>query len=438
MREKEERRIGPEIDFRRLWRMAVKLRRQILLTALLGAAVLFLGTWLFMPPQYEASATFYANNSAASGSSGITSSDITASKNLVDSYIVILKTRASLEEIIAYAGVSRTEEEVSRMISAGSADSTEIFEVVVRSAYPQEAFQIADAIAVILPERISSIWKGTSAAVVDLPAVPVEPEPSDCVRNGLVGFVLGLALSGTGLLLYEIFDTTIRWDEDIARACAYPVLASVPESSTRTGARMSADTAQSYEILRAKLRHCFAGEAGGHVIGLVGDDKSAMAVNLAYMLAQLDQRVLLVECDLRHPAVTDKLPVQKNQGLAEHLAGKAALAEVIRPCGLDETTFFVVPAGQSQQNPNKLLGSDAMGEAVGSFRKTFDYTVLALPPVSRIGDALAAAGFADGMLLAVRRDHCSRATLEDAVDQLEFMDAGILGIVSVRAEEKTK
>jgi len=98
------------------------------MASVLGAIIVFAATFFFITPKYESSAMFYVNNSAISvgdvSLSSITSSDITASKNLVNSYIVILQTRESLNDVIDYAGVNRSYQELRDMISAVSVDET--------------------------------------------------------------------------------------------------------------------------------------------------------------------------------------------------------------------------------------------------------------------------------------------------------------------------
>jgi capsular polysaccharide biosynthesis protein len=204
----------------------------LLVSAVMGAVAAFLITFLLITPLFQSSAMFYVNNSSLSvgdATFSIDSGDISASKSLVDSYIVILKTRESLNDVIDYSGVNRTYEELRSMISAASVNSTEIFEVVVTSPDPAEAEQIAKAIAYILPKRISSIIEGTSAKIVDSAVKATTPSSPSYTMNVLAGFAIGFALAAVFVMLQKLFDITIRSEEDIAQCCDHPVLASVPD-----------------------------------------------------------------------------------------------------------------------------------------------------------------------------------------------------------------
>ena len=146
-----------EIDLQRLIKALLDKSLLIGIVAVVCAVLTFLGTFFFITPQYQSAAMFYVNNNSLSlgeASLSISSADISASRGLVKSYIVILKTRETLNDVIDYSGVDRTYNQLKNMITAESVDATEIFQVVVTSPDPQEAEKIANAIAYILPKRI--------------------------------------------------------------------------------------------------------------------------------------------------------------------------------------------------------------------------------------------------------------------------------------------
>lgn len=467
---KQEREM--EIDLQRLFGAVWKRMWLVVLSAILGAVIAFMGTVFMVTPLYQSSALFYVNNSAFSvgdASVSISSGDLSVSRNLVNSYIVILKTRASLNDVIDYAGVNRSYEELRGMISAASVSNTEIFEVVVTSPDPQEAEKIANAIAYILPKRISSIIEGTSAKVVDSAVVPRSPSSPNYTNNTMTGILIGLVLSIGFIVLREIFDITIRTEEDIAQCCKHPVLAAVPDMAApskggyyygygnkkegqRSGAAhgkqpvligkdISFAAAEAYKLLRTKLQFSFADENDCHIIGvssaLTGEGKSLSAVNLAYTLSQLDKKVLLVDCDMRRPSINAKLPVQKMPGLSNYLSGQSHLDTLVQQCGIpeEEDAFDVVSAGRNPPNPIELLSSARMDRLLGRLRDNYDYIILDLPPVGEVSDAMAVAKHTDGILLVVRQNYCNRVVLGDAARQFAFIDTKILGIVYNCASE---
>ena len=456
-----------EIDLQRLFTALINKAWVIGLVAVLFAVVTFLGTLLFVTPQYQSAAMFYVNNNSLSigeTSVSISSSDISASKSLVKSYIVILETRETLNDVIDYSGVDRTYGQVKNMVSAAAVDSTEIFKVTVTSPDPEEAEKIADAISYILPKRISSIIEGTSAKIVDSAVLPTKASSPNYTKNTMMGFAVGLAISAVLILLAELLDTTIRSEDDITSVCKYPVLATVPdmkdlgkggygyaygtgEEPTKqkgggkrvrqhlVGGKISFAAAESYKLLRTKIQFSFTDDASCRVIGvssaLNSEGKSLSSVNLAYSLSQLGKRVLLVDCDMRRPTIPQKLPVAKTPGLSDYLTGQDNSGKLIQMCGLkgEEQAFHVISAGRIPPNPMELLSSGKMERLMEHLRGHYDYIILDLPPVDEVSDAMATSKYVDGMLLVVRQNACDRTALNEAVRQFEFVDAKILGVV---------
>lgn len=455
-----------EIDISRLIGALVNKAWLVAIASVLCAVLAFIGTILFITPLYKSAAMFYVNNNSISlgeASLSISSADISASRGLVKSYIVILNTRETLKDVIDYAGVDRSYTEVKSMISAESVDNTEIFRVVVTSSDPQEAEKIASAIAYILPKRISSIIEGTSAKIVDSAVVPSHPSSPNRTRNAMLGLALGVVMSVALIVLMELMDISIHLEDDIARSCSYPVLAAVPDMESHSkgssyygyrkkhtndksaskknkqvelvGNNISFVAGESYKLLRTKLQFSFADEEECHVIGIssamAGEGKSLSAVNLAFSTSQLGKRVLLIDCDMRRPSLADKIPVKKYPGLSDFLTGQAPADNLLQHCGIkgDEKAFHVISSGRTPPNPMELLSSSRMSRMLARLRQNYDYIILDLPPVGEVGDAMAAAKLTDGMLIVVRQDYCNRIALSSAIRQFEFVDAKILGVV---------
>ena len=181
-------------------------------------------------PLYQASAMMYVNNSSISvGSTQVDLSDLSAAQSLVETYLVILNTRGTLEQVIEAADLPYDYETLSKMIEAGAVNSTEVFEIQVTSADPQEAEKIANTIAELLPGRISQIIDGSSAKIVDYAVVPSHKSSPSISRYTLLGILLGAVLSCGVIVLRELFDEQIR-DEDYVRdTFDLPLLAAIPD-----------------------------------------------------------------------------------------------------------------------------------------------------------------------------------------------------------------
>lgn len=220
-----------EIDLLRLFKSVLQKIWAVILSAVIFGAATFGFTYLFIEPTYEARTLLYVNNSSFSvgnTSFNISTSSLSAAQELVNTYIVILKARTSLNEIIEYADIDRSYLELKDMISAAPVNSTEIFEVVVTSTNPAESEKIANAIATLLPKRIAEIVDGSSVRVVDYAIVPTSRSGPSYAKNTFIGIIIGIIISVAIIILRDLFDVFVREEQYLSQTYPYPILAAIP------------------------------------------------------------------------------------------------------------------------------------------------------------------------------------------------------------------
>ena len=200
-----------EVDLITLLRALWRRSWVIALATVAAGAVCFAWAQFLIAPTYEASALLYVNNTQ-DASKPISNSELSAAQSLVDTYVVILNSRTTLDQVRAAARVTYTDRELQKMIQAQAVNSTEVFEVTVTSEDPQEAQKIANTIAQVLPSRISSLPRYT-----------------------VLGMVAGFLLSCAALVLRELLDNQIRGEDYLLQTYPQvPVLAVIPELLQRT------------------------------------------------------------------------------------------------------------------------------------------------------------------------------------------------------------
>jgi capsular exopolysaccharide synthesis family protein len=159
-----------------------------------------------------------------------------------------------------------------------------------------------------------------------------------------------------------------------------------------------------------------------------GEDKSAALANLAIVMAQGGQRVILVDADLRHPSLHELFGVQNERGLATVLNEQDALtAPPLSPVP-DVENLELLTSGPTPLDPAAQLGSKRMEEAVAALQKRADVVLFAAPPVLVATDAVVLGMKTDGVLLVVRAGHTSRDHVQQAKEKLEKARVRIAGV----------
>jgi len=187
--------------------------------------------------------------------------------------------------------------------------------------------------------------------------------------------------------------------------------------------------AEQYRSLRTRLKHVENGRAL-RTIAITsptkGDGKSLTAANLALTLAQeFQQRVLLLDADLRRPTVHRLFGVEQCPGLGDVLMNAADLDQAL--VAVQDHHLTVLPAGIPPSNPAELLGSAAMRRVLDTLRSRFDRILIDVPPVAPLADLHILAPVVDGLLLIVRAGITPKPAIERALSGLDT--SKVLGLV---------
>ncbi len=194
---------------------------------------------------------------------------------------------------------------------------------------------------------------------------------------------------------------------------------------------------EAYKDLRTNLDFISAtGDANCFVVtsALPEESKSNVSNNLAVSLATGDKSVLVVDCDLRKPALRRYLKIGGvNKGLTNILTGEKTLEECTFVSR--DLNIHVITAGTIPPNPSEML-EKGMPALLEEMKRKFDYIILDAPPVSLVTDAAILGRIADGAILVVRSRYAPRDTITLAKQKLETVGVKIFGVVLTRYNEK--
>jgi len=187
---------------------------------------------------------------------------------------------------------------------------------------------------------------------------------------------------------------------------------------------------ESYKTLRTNIRFLLRDHKCKRISitsGRAGEGKSITLMNLAISLSEDGQKVLLIDADMRRPALSRLLMEKANPGLSEVLGGIVYSHEAIRKDVYPNLDILF--SGDMPPNPSELLGSDAMQELIDKMSEVYDYILVDTPPVGVVSDASIVTHLLDGVLLLVRQGWARKETVKRALEHLEMTGIKPLGYV---------
>lgn len=194
---------------------------------------------------------------------------------------------------------------------------------------------------------------------------------------------------------------------------------------------------EAYKDLRTNLNFISATEKANCFVvtsALPEESKSNVSINLAVSLASGDKKVLVVDCDLRKPALRRYLKIGgPNKGLTNILTGEKSLEECMFVSR--DLNIHVITAGTIPPNPSEML-EKGMPALLEQMKEKFDYVIMDAPPVSLVTDAAILGRIADGAILVVRSRYAPRDTIKLAKQKMESIGVKIFGVVLTRFDEK--
>ena len=158
------------------------------------------------------------------------------------------------------------------------------------------------------------------------------------------------------------------------------------------------------------------------------EGKTTVASNLALMFAQSENKVVLVDTDVRRGRIGKYFKMEEKPGVSDYLSGQATLEEVLQSSKINEN-LYIIPCGTHSPKPYELLESEAMQVFNEKLKAEFDYVFYDTPPVLVVPDALALAPKTDGTILVTRYMYSCVSDIAKSVNTLKFSKANILGTI---------
>ncbi len=221
-----------EISFLQLLRLLKKHIFSILICGLVGLALAFTFTKLFIKPTYVSYVKMFVDFKSSGEQTNMSDlNNLTYIQRMLKSYVEFLKVPSFYDGIATETNLGYTSKELRSMISFSIEDDTMIFKIEVRSQRASDSKAIADAAAGLAPSIIGNIKEEAFVAPLSEAELPGQPSSPSTSKNTVIGLLVGLVLAVIVNLLRELLDTRIKNEEDLSRRYDIPILGVIPDFS---------------------------------------------------------------------------------------------------------------------------------------------------------------------------------------------------------------
>lgn len=275
--------------------------------------------------------------------------------------------------------------------------------------------------------NVSYSLLSSNIRLVDPALPPTRPIKPNKQKNLVLGLLIGLMLSVGSVVGYNYLDTTVKSVDDVERRMGLALLTMVPTLSPET----ERAGIEAFQALRTALIYASNQKKSLVLITSASpkEGKTKIVANLANVLAAGGDRVMVVDCDLRRPALSRFFGASHGQrGLTNFLAEKSSkIEEFIQPG--PSPNLSVIYSGPIPPNPPELFSMERFRNLLEKLKQEYDWVLVDSPPALSITDAQILAGMTDLVLVVARYKKTHKPMLERTLITLKRSGARVAGVV---------
>ncbi|MDE2410905.1 MAG: polysaccharide biosynthesis tyrosine autokinase [Sphingomonadales bacterium] len=270
--------------------------------------------------------------------------------------------------------------------------------------------------------------------VIDKADVPASPSSPSLFKNLLISLLLGMAIAALVVFLKDQFDDSIRVPEDVEAKLGLPLLGVVP-NSTDGDPEQSLDDPKSaiseaVNSLRSSLLYSTPEGLPRTILvtsAQASEGKTTTSHAVASGLSRMGRRVLLIDADMRRPAVHRRAGLENGRGLSTLLTSHDALETAV--VASPDKNLALLPAGPIPPSPTELISTARIEEILDEAASKYDVVVVDSPPVLGLADSPLLSALVGGVVFVVEADRSRHGALKTSLRRLRAMRPQILGAV---------
>lgn len=444
-------------SFLRLLNILVKKWWVILFFMIAFGLLGFIFSRITYTEQYSSQIIFNVSNKdkdiAGSASLYVTQSDAQASgmiannfKNLVEGgndFVTLIQ-----KDVKEKTGKTYEKSYLRKLLNVSLLTDGTLVYITVTSDNKELSNAISNAIKDNYEEFTSTVFPTANFTIADNPTPSELQTDTSMFIYTLAGLVFGIILAVVILVVRSKIQNILLSSEDIKNKYGVSIMAIVSKLDTKksgisrlliTDRNVGLPFIETFKLIRTKLESTKL-KKGYSVFAVTSstesEGKTTCSANIALSLAKSGKSVILIDADLRRPAVCKTLGItlDGDQGIYEIVSGQKTFDEAVKY--VERYNLYLLISDRQTVDPSEVLASKGMEAIVAEARKNFDYVVIDCPPAGVVADAAIVANYADSIIFVASEGKVSLSQIEYALSDLMTTKSDILGCIYNYADPK--
>ena len=400
--------------------------------------------------QYSSQIMFNVSNKdkeiVGAPSTYMTQSDAQASAMLANNFKEIIENSNDFitgvqKEVKTSTGESYSKKYLRSLISVDLVTDGTLVYVTAISDDKELTYAVSNAVKDIYEEIVRAAFPTANVTIADNPTPPVLQSDKTTFIYTLAGLFFGVVLAIVILVIRNKIQNRLLSSEDIKNRYGVSIMAIVSKIDTKksgisrlliTDRNVGLPFIETFKLIRTKLETTKL-KKGYSVFAVTSstesEGKTTCSANIALSLAKSGKSVILIDADLRRPAVCKTLGItlDGDQGVYEIVSGQKTFDETVKY--VERYNLYLLVSDRQTVDPSEVLASKGMEAIIEEARKNFDYVVIDCPPAGVVADAAIIANYADSVIFVASEGKVSLSQVEYALSDLMTTKSDILGCI---------
>ena len=427
-----------EIDIKRIIEIIFSKKLIITLIILLSVTLGYVYSYYYKKPEYKSSVTILLVADENKTDKSLTQTDVNLNNGLISTYSSIAKSSSILQKTIQNLNLDIPVSKLEQNVEAKQIDNTQFLEISVKNESPERAKNIANELAEVFTEQIKEIYNLQNISIVD----KAETEENPCNINHMKDMIIfgfaGIVLSIIIVMIIYMFDDTVKDQKDIEKNIKLRTIGTLPVDREKTELIVEnnpkSPIVESIKTIRTNILYSTRKNSILVTSCKEKEGKSWVINNLAVTFAQADNKVILIDADMRKGRQYTIFGASPRPGLSNYLSGmdvedgqEPDVTDYLQKTDIEN--LLIMTAGNIPPNPSELLVSPQMNKLLEDLKQACDIIIIDGTPCELVTDSVILSRIVDSTVIVTAHKETKKENLEKIIRNIQHVGGHLAGIV---------